>query len=130
MEPPTDIRQRLDVWMDGNCSLCQRSKAWCETRDRNGRVRFIDFRTASGDELPLTHDEHQTWLLVSWLMLLDDRETALDVIENMIERESNGHSSIEALLVTDYLRGEPRFEAAVATLGIPDPPPDVAAVPW
>lgn len=60
METPTDIRQRLDVWMDGNCSLCQRSKAWCETRDRNGRVRFIDFRTASGDELPLTHEEHQT----------------------------------------------------------------------
>jgi TolB-like protein/Tfp pilus assembly protein PilF len=78
----------------------------------------------------ITHDEHQTWLLVTWLALLDDRETALGVIENMIERESNGRSSIDALLVTDYLRGEPRFEAAVASLGIPDPPPDVAAVPW
>ena len=60
METPTDIRKRLDVWMDGNCSLCQRSKAWCETRDRNGRIRFIDIRAASGDELPLTQEEHQT----------------------------------------------------------------------
>jgi hypothetical protein len=48
----------------------------------------------------------------------------------MIEGEANGYSSIGALLVTDYLRGEPRFEAALASLGIPDPPPDVAVVPW
>jgi len=78
----------------------------------------------------ITHNDHEAWLLITWLMLLDDRDTALDVIEDMIERESNGHSSIDGLLVTDYLRGEPRFEAAVATLGIPDPPPEVAAVPW
>ena len=78
----------------------------------------------------ITHDEHDSWLLVAWLMLLDDRETALNVIERMIEGEANGYSSIGALLVTDYLRGEPRFEAAIASLGIPDPPPDVAPIAW
>ena len=71
MGAPNDDMQPLDVWMDGNCSLCQRSKAWCETRDRNGRVRFIDFRTASGDELPLTQEEHQT------SMWIRDRDGAL-----------------------------------------------------
>lgn len=78
----------------------------------------------------INHDEHETWLLVTWLGLLDDREAALDVIERLIEGESNGYSSIDALLIADYLRGDPRFEAAVASLGIPDPPPDVAVVPW
>ena len=75
-------------------------------------------------------DEHETWLLVTWLALLDDREAALDVIERMVEEESTGYSSIDALLVSEFLRGDPRFEAAVAALGIPDPPPEVAAVPW
>ena len=78
----------------------------------------------------INHDEHETWLLVTWLGLLDDREAALDVIERLIEGESNGYSSIDALLRAYYLRGDRRFEAAVASLGIPDPPPDVAVVPW
>ncbi len=71
METPVDNVQRLDVWMDGDCSLCQRSKAWCEIRDRNGRVRFIDFRAASGNELPMTKDEHQASMWVR------DRDGAL-----------------------------------------------------
>ena len=33
----------------------------------------------------INHDEHETWLLVTWLGLLDDREAALDVIERLIE---------------------------------------------
>jgi len=78
----------------------------------------------------IAHDEHETWLLVAWLGLLDDRETALDVIEGMIEKELTGHSSIDALVVTDFLRGEPRFEAAVEALGIPDPPPAAVPIPW
>ena len=78
----------------------------------------------------IAHDEHQTWLLVNWFMLLDDRETALDIIEGMIQMESVGHSSIGAFLVTDYLRGEPRFEAALASLGIPDPPPEPLPISW
>lgn len=59
MDTPVDNAHQLDVWMDGDCNLCQRSKAWCEIRDRNERVRFIDFRAASGNKLPLTHEEHQ-----------------------------------------------------------------------
>ena len=68
-------------------------------------------------------------MLVTWLGLLEDRETALDIIESMVEEESIGHSSIHALLVTQFLRGEPRFEAAVETLRIPDPPPEALAIP-
>jgi hypothetical protein len=69
-------------------------------------------------------------LLVTWLGLLDDHEKALDVIESMIENERPGYSSLNSLLVTDLLRGEPRFEAAVASLGIPDPPPEVVPIVW
>lgn len=77
----------------------------------------------------IDHDRHETWLLVTWLGLLEDRETALDIIESMVEEESIGHSSIHALLVAQFLRGEPRFEAAVETLRIPDPPPEALAIP-
>lgn len=59
MDPPTHDQRRLEVWMDGDCGLCQRSRAWCELRDRNGRFRFIDFRTEGKNELPLTHEDHQ-----------------------------------------------------------------------
>jgi len=59
LDTHTDDPQPLDIWMDGDCGLCQRSRAWCETRDQDGRVRFIDFRTAGEDELPLTHEDHQ-----------------------------------------------------------------------
>ena len=71
MDNPTDESRRLDVWMDGDCSLCQRSRAWCEIRDRDGRVRFIDFRAADGNELPLTHEDHQA------SMWIRDRDGAL-----------------------------------------------------
>ena len=78
----------------------------------------------------IAHDRHETWLLVTWLALLDDREAALDVIDGMVRDQTTAFSSIDALLVTEFLRGEPRFEAAVASLGIPDPPPEVAPIPW
>jgi len=71
LENPTDEQQQLDVWMDGDCSLCQRSRAWCELRDREERVRFIDFRAAGGNDLPLTHEDHQTSMWVR------DRDGAL-----------------------------------------------------
>jgi predicted DCC family thiol-disulfide oxidoreductase YuxK len=59
LETHTEKKKPLTVWMDGDCGLCQMSRAWCEFRDRDGRVRFIDFRAAGGNELPLTHEEHQ-----------------------------------------------------------------------
>lgn len=71
MDIPTDDSRPLDVWMDGDCSLCRRSRAWCELRDRDGNVRFIDFRAANGEELPLPPSEHQASMWVR------DRDGAL-----------------------------------------------------
>jgi predicted DCC family thiol-disulfide oxidoreductase YuxK len=54
----------LGVWMDGNCGLCQTSQEWCELRDRDGRIRFIDFRDTDEDDLPLTSTDHETSMWV------------------------------------------------------------------
>lgn len=42
-----------EVWFDGACPLCARSKRWCEKRDRAVRIRFRDFRTSSDSALPV-----------------------------------------------------------------------------
>lgn len=67
----SDSQRRLDVWMDGSCRLCQVSRAWCETRDPDARVRFIDFRAANGNELPLAREDHESTMWVR------DRDGAL-----------------------------------------------------
>ena len=59
LETQPGKHQPLEVWMDGDCSLCQRSMAWCELRDPAGRVRFVDFRSQGENELPLSLDAHQ-----------------------------------------------------------------------
>jgi predicted DCC family thiol-disulfide oxidoreductase YuxK len=59
LETQTDDLRPLEVWMDGDCGLCQRSMAWCQLRDPNGRVRFVDFRVQGKDQLPLTLEAHQ-----------------------------------------------------------------------
>ena len=64
MDTYTDDQQPIDIWMDGDCSLCQRSRAWCELRDPNGRFRFVDFRAAGEDALPVTHKDHETSMWV------------------------------------------------------------------
>lgn len=76
------------------------------------------------------HPETQLWMTVDWLVLLGAREEALDVVEAMVESEPPDLSTLNALLATEMLRGEPRFEAALATLNIPDPPPAAEAVTW
>lgn len=43
----------LDVWLDGDCSLCRRSKTWCEERDQDRKLRFHDFRSAPDHVLPM-----------------------------------------------------------------------------
>ena len=60
----TNGLRQLQVWMDGDCVLCQTSQKWCELHDRDGRVRFIDFRRADEDELPLTRTNHETSMWV------------------------------------------------------------------
>ena len=62
----------------------------------------------------------QTFLTVSTVAVLAGFPVAQPV----------GHSSLNAMLVTEILRGEPRFEAAIATLNIPDPPPEAEAISW
>jgi hypothetical protein len=64
------------------------------------------------------------------LELLGAREEALDVVDRMFETSPHELSSLNSLLVTDALRGEPRFDAAIEALGIPDPPPAIVPVPW
>ncbi len=76
------------------------------------------------------HDENQSWLFANWLALLGAREEVLGVVETMMETAPVGYSSLNAMLVTEILRGEPRFEAAIATLNIPDPPPEAEAITW
>jgi predicted DCC family thiol-disulfide oxidoreductase YuxK len=49
----------LEVWMDGNCRLCQTSRTWCELRDRNARIRFVDFRNTRDEDLPLPRGDHE-----------------------------------------------------------------------
>jgi len=49
----------LDVWMDGDCTLCQTSQRWCELRDSAHRFRFIDFRQTADNELPVTRKHHE-----------------------------------------------------------------------
>lgn len=50
----------LDVWMDGDCPLCQRSQAWCELRDTRRRLRFKDFRRSDLHELPMSQQDHES----------------------------------------------------------------------
>jgi TolB-like protein/Tfp pilus assembly protein PilF len=76
------------------------------------------------------HEESQSYVILDWLVLLGAREEALDVIDRMFETARNELSSLNALLVTELLRGEPRFDAAIASLGIPDPPPPAEKVTW
>jgi predicted DCC family thiol-disulfide oxidoreductase YuxK len=54
-----DNPRTLEVWIDGDCRLCQRSKAWCEHRDRNARIRFSDFRSAADSDLPVHRTDHE-----------------------------------------------------------------------
>jgi serine/threonine-protein kinase len=76
------------------------------------------------------HPETQLYMTVDWLVLLGARAEALDVVEALVESEPPDLSTLNALLATEMLRGEPRFEAALATLNIPDPPPTAEEVTW
>jgi hypothetical protein len=48
----------------------------------------------------------------------------------MVETDPHEASAINALMAAESLRGDPRFDAAIAALGIPDPPPAAVPVPW
>ncbi|MCL7959443.1 MAG: tetratricopeptide repeat protein [marine benthic group bacterium] len=78
----------------------------------------------------LERGEAQAYWVVDWLELMGEREEALDIVDRMFETSPHELSSLNSLLVTDALRGEPRFDAAIAALGIPAPPPASVPVPW
>ena len=57
MERPSDSAPALEVWIDGDCRLCQRSRAWCELRAGDDHIRFRDFRSAADPDLPVTRGD-------------------------------------------------------------------------
>jgi predicted DCC family thiol-disulfide oxidoreductase YuxK len=56
MTREADTTPPIEVWYDGQCSLCRRSRRWCLARDAASRLRFRDFRTTPDGELPV--DRH------------------------------------------------------------------------
>jgi predicted DCC family thiol-disulfide oxidoreductase YuxK len=54
----------LEIWYDGDCELCRRSKSWCESRSSNGSFLFRDFRSAPDVELPLPRNTLEAELAV------------------------------------------------------------------
>ncbi|MGB5304276.1 MAG: tetratricopeptide repeat protein [Gemmatimonadota bacterium] len=78
----------------------------------------------------LDHDDTQSYWIVDWLAMLGAREEALEVVDRMLETDPHELTTMNASLATAVLRGEPRFDAAIAALNIPDPPPAAVPVPW
>jgi len=54
----------IEVWYDGSCPICCRSRSWSEQRDADGRLLFCDFRSVGDDELPADRDRHQAAMMV------------------------------------------------------------------
>jgi predicted DCC family thiol-disulfide oxidoreductase YuxK len=48
---------KTEVWYDGDCPLCQRSRSWCESRDHGALFAFRDFRNRADDELPVSRNQ-------------------------------------------------------------------------
>jgi TolB-like protein len=67
-------------------------------------------------------EEPSVYMVVAWLILLDATDEALDVVDFIVETQPPDLSSIYALPGGERLRGEPRYEAALAALNIPDLP--------
>jgi predicted DCC family thiol-disulfide oxidoreductase YuxK len=57
MAGTTRNTDQIEVWMDGECSLCQASRSWCEVRDDQGRLQFADFRGEEDDHLPVDRSQ-------------------------------------------------------------------------
>lgn len=64
LDLPTDTSRQLDVWMDGECALCLKSRAWCELRDRNRRLTFNNFRSADESDLPVGREDLESSMWV------------------------------------------------------------------
>ena len=54
----------LEIWYDGSCPVCVRSRLWCERRDHEHRLRFRDFRSADDNQLPADREHHRATMMV------------------------------------------------------------------
>jgi len=54
MSLPSQEPPALEIWIDGDCDLCRRSKEWCSARDRRQRLSFVDLRAPDSDQAPGT----------------------------------------------------------------------------
>jgi len=52
MDPPTAAAPELEIWIDGDCQVCRRSKRWCVSRDRHDRLEFRDLHDRGHGEPP------------------------------------------------------------------------------
>jgi predicted DCC family thiol-disulfide oxidoreductase YuxK len=55
---------KLEVWYDGDCPICRRSRSWSERRDDEARLDFRDFRSTADDELPAPREVHRSTMMV------------------------------------------------------------------
>ncbi len=76
------------------------------------------------------HGETSWWMILDWLVLLDARQEALDALDRMRTAGAADLTTIGGSIATSRLRGDPRFEEALAQLRIPDPPPEPLDIAW
>jgi predicted DCC family thiol-disulfide oxidoreductase YuxK len=53
----------IEVWIDGECAVCRRSRRWCADRDPDRRIRFVDLHDETdirppADQTDLMHRVH------------------------------------------------------------------------
>jgi predicted DCC family thiol-disulfide oxidoreductase YuxK len=42
----------LEIWIDGDCTVCRRSQRWCDARDHRRTLIFRDLHNPNGSEPP------------------------------------------------------------------------------
>jgi len=53
-------RTELEVWTDGECALCRRSRRWVEERSEGCDIHMRDFRSALDSQLPVARSRLET----------------------------------------------------------------------
>jgi TolB-like protein/Tfp pilus assembly protein PilF len=97
-------------------------------------VNALEDPAARGQAVEAIHawesqPETQLWMVINWLVIIGAREQALTLVDRMVVEEPADLSGLNSSVFTRLLRGEPRFDAAIAALGIPDPPPPAYPLP-
>ncbi len=120
-------RARLEEWDEAE-SLARRwfvARGWDPATElasdlmagiRNPEQR--DRTIATIRHLTLQDDPMELWVAADWLLLVGDRDGALDEIERMTADPSGSLAPIFTILGVAELVGEPRFEAAIEALDL------------